>query len=58
MKEYVNVEKDLAISKEQALNLHKNVYMAICKSDRIEARQTMYDLILNVNTIIEKSKNE
>ena len=58
MKEYVNVEKDLSTSKEQALNLHKNVYMAICKGNGIEARQTMYDLILNVNTIIEKSKNE
>ena len=30
--------------------------MAICKGNRIEARETMYDLILNVNKIIEKSK--
>jgi len=58
MKEYNTVEIDLSTSKEQALMLHKNVYMAICKGNRIEARETMYDLILNVNTILEKSKQK
>lgn len=50
--------KELSMSKEQALLLHKNVYMAICKGDRLEARETMYDLLLNVNKILEKSNNE
>ncbi|MFJ8065226.1 FadR/GntR family transcriptional regulator [Psychrobacillus sp. NPDC096426] len=58
IKGYINDEKDLFISKEQALILHKNVYLAICKRNSIEARQTMYDLILNINKILEKGKEK
>ncbi len=59
MKVYINDdERELPTSKEQALLLHKNVYMAICKGNRIEARETMYDLIVNVNKILEKSNSE
>lgn len=51
-------ERSSSISKKQALLLHKNVYLAICKGNRIEARETMYDLILNVNKVTEKSNEE
>ena len=46
-------QKELSMSKEQAILLHKNIYLAICKGDRMEARESMYDLILNINKILE-----
>lgn len=48
-------DREMPMSKEEALLFHKNVYMAICKGDRIEARETMYNLILKINTILERS---
>ncbi|RHW38348.1 FadR family transcriptional regulator [Lysinibacillus yapensis] len=59
MKIYNNEnEREIPISKEQALLFHKNVYMAICKGDRIEARETMYNLILHVNKILKTYNTE
>ena len=59
IKTYNNDDKnETPVTKEQALQLHKNVFIAICKGNQLEARETMYQLIKNVNKIIEKNTNK